>query len=192
MWLFAGLGNPGAEYADSRHNIGFMAVEGIAHRYNFSDYKKKFNGLAASGTVEGEKVLLLKPATFMNKSGTAVLSAMSFYKIKPENIVVFHDDMDIALGKIKVKQGGGDAGHNGIKSIDATIGRNYTRVRIGVGKPEHKGAVVDYVLGDFNDDENDIKTCLFKAITDNISILIKEDMNKFASKIGEDLKKNGL
>ncbi len=190
MLLFVGLGNPGSEYAKSRHNIGFMAVDSLAHRYNFSGEKSKFNGKVCDGIIDGEKILILKPETYMNLSGKSVLAAMSFYKIHPDNIFVFHDDMDIALGKVKVKKGGGSAGHNGIKSIDGMVGNNYSRIRIGVGRPANS-TVVNFVLGDFSGQDEDIKDKILKIIEDNISTLIAQGNDKFASKIGEEIK-NGI
>ncbi len=190
MLLFVGLGNPGSEYAKSRHNIGFMAVDNLVRRYNFSADKSKFKGVINDGIIDGQKVLILRPETYMNLSGQSVLSAASFYKIHPDNIFVFHDDMDIALGKIKVKKGGGSAGHNGIKSIDGAIGNNYSRIRIGVGRPA-TSTVVNFVLGGFSKDEDIIKDKVIDIIADNISVMIKDGNEKFAAKIGEELK-NGI
>jgi len=144
--LIAGLGNPGAEYADTRHNIGFMAVDAIAVRYKLSSWKKKFKGMATSA----DSFLLLKPHTFMNLSGESVGEAMRFHKLAPENVIVFHDDLDLLPGQVKIKQGGGAGGHNGLKSIDAHIGKDYWRVRLGIGHPGVKGeAVLNYVLSSF-------------------------------------------
>ncbi|MDP4796703.1 MAG: aminoacyl-tRNA hydrolase [Rhodospirillales bacterium] len=149
MFLVVGLGNPGQAYADNRHNIGFMAVDEIVRRHGFSPWRSKFHGEIAEGTVGAHKVLALKPMTYMNDSGRAVLACASFYKILPADIVVFHDEIDLAPGKLRVKRGGGHAGHNGLRSIHAGIGADYARVRMGVGHPGDKGEVKDYVLKDF-------------------------------------------
>lgn len=149
MKLFAGLGNPGGKYAGNRHNIGFMAVDRIAVDHGFGPWQKNFHGLVAEGRLGSDKVILLKPGTFMNLSGQSVQSAMAFYKIAPADLVVFHDELDLAPGKIRIKQGGGHAGHNGLRSISGVIGDGYGRVRLGIGHPGHKDAVADYVLHDF-------------------------------------------
>src|SRR5574344_122438 len=135
MFLIVGLGNFGSEYVYTRHNVGFMTADSIAQEFSFGICKSKFDGLIAEGNVAGEKCMLLKPQTFMNLSGNSVVKAANFYKILPENIIVIHDDMDLELGKIKAKVGGGAGGHNGLKSIDANIGNGYNRIRIGVGQP---------------------------------------------------------
>ena len=136
MFLIVGLGNPGAEYAATRHNIGFMTADYLHEKYNFSPFKSKFDGLIAEGKINNEKVLLLKPQTFMNLSGNSVVKAANFYKILPQNVIVIHDDMDLPVGKLKAKIGGGAGGHNGLKSIDAAITPNYNRIRIGVCHPQ--------------------------------------------------------
>ena len=140
MRLIVGLGNPGARYARNRHNVGFMAVEAIARRYGFPAFRSRFKGELAEGTIAGERRLLLRPQTFMNASGESVLAAMSFYKIAPGDIAVIHDELDLRPGKVRVKRGGGSAGHNGLRSIDAMIGADYWRVRIGIGHPGDQGA----------------------------------------------------
>ena len=151
MFLVVGLGNPGSEYQNTRHNVGFMAADLISDRYKFSPFKAKFDGLIAEGQIGSEKVLLLKPQTFMNESGRSVVKAAFFYKILPENVIVIHDDMDLSLGQLKAKIGGGSGGHNGLKSIDANISNAYNRVRVGVGHPNHNTSdVIDYVLGHFS------------------------------------------
>ena len=156
MKLIVGLGNPGIQYQFTRHNVGFMVVDEIFyHHFSASDWKKKFNGLAASGEINGQKILLLKPETFMNLSGKAVLSACSFLKIGPADIIVIHDDIDLEIGKIKVKVGGSSAGHNGIKSIDSAIGTEYHRIRVGVGRPTTQMDIADYVLSNFSKEELD-------------------------------------
>ncbi len=149
MKLLVGLGNPGAEYARNRHNIGFMAVDAIAAAHDFAPWRSKFHGLVADGRLGAEKVLLLKPGTYMNLSGDAVQAALAFYKLEPGDVVVLHDELDLAAGKVRVRRGGGSAGHNGIRSIDAHIGPDFTRVRLGIGHPGDKRLVTGHVLGDF-------------------------------------------
>lgn len=149
MQIFVGLGNPGQEYACNRHNIGFMALDRIAGDHGFSPWKTKFQGQIAEGRLGGDKVLLLKPGTFMNRSGQSVGEAMRFYKLVPEDITVFHDELDLAPGKCRVKRGGGHAGHNGLRSIHGHIGEAYARVRLGIGHPGRKELVSGYVLHDF-------------------------------------------
>jgi len=150
MWLLAGLGNPGPQYAKTRHNVGFMAVGAIAEHYGFSPWVKKFRGQWCEGSVKGEKYFILKPQTFMNLSGEAIGEACRFYKIPPERVVVFHDELDLPLGEVKIKRSGGNAGHNGLKSIDAAIGKDYLRVRIGIGKPRE---AIEHVLDNFTGEE---------------------------------------
>lgn len=149
MKLFIGLGNPGAKYAGNRHNIGYMAVDRIAAEHGFGPWRARFQGLVAEGSLGDEKVVLLKPETFMNLSGQSVGEAQRFFKLPPEDLVVFHDELDLAPGKLRVKQGGGHAGHNGLRSIHTHIGETYGRVRLGIGHPGHKDAVAPYVLSDF-------------------------------------------
>jgi PTH1 family peptidyl-tRNA hydrolase len=153
MRLIVGLGNPGGKYARNRHNIGFMAAAAIARRYGFAPPRARFKGELAEGTVADERRMLLWPQTFMNLSGEAVQAAMAFYKIRPEEIVVIHDELDLRPGKVRVKRGGGAAGHNGLRSIDAQIGQDYWRIRLGIGHPGHKELVLPYVLHDFPADE---------------------------------------
>jgi len=149
MFLVAGLGNPGAEYAATRHNFGFMVADTIAESYDFSSFAPKFNGLWAEGRIAGEKIYLLKPMTFMNLSGKAVGEAVNFYKIPLDNVIVMHDDLDLAFGQIKAKRGGSSAGHNGLKSIDAAIGQGYARIRLGIDHPKNGQDVISYVTGKF-------------------------------------------
>ncbi|MGQ0567584.1 MAG: aminoacyl-tRNA hydrolase [Gemmobacter sp.] len=149
MRLWAGLGNPGAAYAGHRHNVGFMAVDRIAADHGFGPWKRAFRGEVAEGRMGGDKVVLLKPQTFMNLSGEAVAEALRFWKLAAADLTVFHDELDLAPGKVRVKQGGGHAGHNGLRSIHAHVGEAYARVRIGIGHPGHKDAVAGYVLHDF-------------------------------------------
>jgi len=185
MFLVVGLGNPGEEYAKTRHNIGFMAADEIHSRYSFSDYKNKFDGLLAEGIIEGEKVLLLKPLTFMNLSGNAVGKVAQFYKIKPENVIVIHDDKDLALGKIKAKIGGSAGGHNGLKSIDAHIGPEYNRIRIGAGSPkEHNTDTVSFVLSRFSKAETEVLAERLDFVAKTISELIKKGITHYSNVVG--------
>jgi len=190
MWLIVGLGNPGKEYENNRHNIGFMAVDEIFRRHNFSDEGKKFKAQIASGFISGEKVLLLKPQTYMNLSGEAVQAAITFYKINLDNIVVIHDDLDLEPGKLRVKRGGGSGGHNGLKSIDSHIGDNYLRVRIGIGHPGDKNLVSNYVLHDFSKDDKNWGAPLLSSISNNIEFMIKGEKDKFATNVALDTKKD--
>ncbi|HRY03209.1 MAG TPA: aminoacyl-tRNA hydrolase, partial [Beijerinckiaceae bacterium] len=149
MLLFVGLGNPGRQYARNRHNIGFMAIEQIARAHNFAPFRARFQGRVSEGQIGGEKVILLEPETYMNESGRAVGEAARFYKIGLDGIAVFHDELDLAPGKCRVKIGGGAAGHNGLRSIDAHLGKDYRRIRLGIGHPGDKNLVHSYVLNDF-------------------------------------------
>src|SRR5687767_3840507 len=149
MKLFVGLGNPGGEYAFHRHNVGFMAVDAIAASHSFPAWRKRFSGVAAEGKLGGETVLLLKPQTYMNESGRSVGEAIRFYKLDLADVIVFHDELDLAPGKIRVKRGGGVAGHNGLRSLTAHVGNDYWRVRIGIGHPGHRDLVTHHVLRDF-------------------------------------------
>jgi PTH1 family peptidyl-tRNA hydrolase len=149
MLLFVGLGNPGAEYAKNRHNIGFMAVDAIVRRHSFSPWRAKFHGQVCEGTIRDQKIVALKPETYMNDSGRSVAACAQFYKIEPKDIVVFHDELDLAPAKIRVKIGGGHAGHNGLRSMTAHLGPDFRRVRLGIGHPGAKERVTGHVLGDF-------------------------------------------
>ena len=153
MLLLVGLGNPGSRHAGQRHNVGFMAVDEVVRRHGFGPWRKRFQGEASEGTLDGTKVLALKPATFMNLSGQAVGEALRFHKLMLGDVVVIHDDLDLAPGKVRVKTGGGAGGHNGLRDIDAHLGKDYRRVRIGIGHPGHKDLVLHYVLQDFASDE---------------------------------------
>jgi PTH1 family peptidyl-tRNA hydrolase len=150
MMLFVGLGNPGKSYARNRHNIGFMALEAIARAHHFPNSRARFQGLVSEGTIDQQRVILLCPTTYMNESGRAVGEAAHFYKIQPADIIVFHDELDLPAGKIRVKTGGGNAGHNGLRSINAHIGNDYRRVRLGIGRPGDKNLVHNFVLSDFS------------------------------------------
>ena len=183
MLVFAGLGNPGAKYADNRHNVGFMAADAIARRHSFSPWSKKFQGLIAEGTIAGEKILLIKPQTFMNLSGQAVGEALRFYKLGPEALTVFYDEIDLPAGKLRVKVGGGAGGHNGIRSLDAHVGPDYWRVRIGVGHPGQKNLVKHYVLHDFDAEEKPEVEKIISAIADNFPLLFERGHEHFMTRV---------
>ena len=184
MQLIVGLGNPGDKYRNNRHNIGFMAADAIARRHGFPGYREKFQGLIAEGAIEGEKTLILKPQTFMNSSGDSVQAVAKFYKLQPSDITVIYDELDLAAGKARVKIGGGNGGHNGLRSIDPQIGTNYRRVRLGIGHPGHKDGVIHHVLADFSKADAEWLTPLLDALADNAGMLAKGDdsglMNKLA------------
>ena len=182
MKLLVGLGNPGSDYAMTRHNMGFQAVDAIVHRFSFHDWKKDCKGVIARGEIDGEKVIVLKPHTFMNLSGEAVLAAMSFFKIKPADVIVFHDDLDLPVGKVKVKTGGSAAGHNGIKNIDSHIGPDYMRVRIGVDQDRSKDTK-DYVLGVPSDEDQEVLDETMKNIAENVPLLLQGDENNFMNRL---------
>jgi PTH1 family peptidyl-tRNA hydrolase len=184
MRLIVGLGNPGARHARNRHNIGFMAAEAIARRYGFPASRSRFKGELSEGVIAGDRRLLLCPQTFMNASGEAVLAAMSFYKIAPGEIAVIHDELDLRPGKVRVKRGGGSAGHNGLRSIDALIGANYWRVRIGIGHPGIKELVHPYVLQNFSADEmHGWVEPLVDALAETIPLLLDGAPDAFMSEI---------
>jgi len=183
MKLLVGLGNPGTKYARHRHNVGFMAVERIADRHRFGPWKRKFQGLAADGEIGGEKALLLKPDTYMNESGRAVGEAARFLKISEADIVVFHDELDLAPGKLKVKAGGGNAGHNGLRSISQHIGNEYVRVRIGIGHPGAKELVHGYVLHDFARADEAWLEPLLDAMADAAPRLAAGDQARFLTDV---------
>ncbi len=192
MQLFVGLGNPGARYAGNRHNIGFMIIEAIAKRHGIGPFRKRFQGLAAEGAIGAERALLLMPGTFMNESGRAVAEAAHFYKLALGSIVVFHDEIDLAPGKIRVKLGGGVAGHNGLRSITAHVGNDYRRVRIGVGHPGIRDLVHAYVLNDFAKDERPWVDALCDIIADNVELLAKGQDSSFQNKIHLGLSAKGF
>ena len=175
MKLFVGLGNPGAKYAGNRHNIGFMALDRIAADHGFSPWRRGYQGLVVEGRLGSEKVVLLKPETFMNLSGQSVRAAVDFFKIDLADITVFHDELDLAPGKVRVKQGGGHAGHNGLRSIHAHLGEAYGRVRLGIGHPGHKDAVAAYVLHDFAKADQDWLDDLLRGISDGAQALAEGD-----------------
>lgn len=187
MKLFVGLGNPGSEYARNRHNVGFLAVDEIARQHGFGPWKKKFQGYAADGEIAGKKVLLLKPDTYMNESGRSVGEAARFLKIAEEDIVVFYDEIDLAPSKLKVKTGGGNAGHNGLRSISAHLGNDYVRVRIGVGHPGAKELVARWVLSDFSKADHEWVEPLLEAIAGAATRLVKNDQSRFLTDVARAL-----
>ena len=183
MKLFVGLGNPGDKFAGNRHNIGFMAVERIAQAHGFSPWRKKFQAYVCEGSIGTERVTLLKPETYMNESGRAVGEAMRFLKLEPAAVVVFHDELDLLPGRIKVKSGGGNAGHNGLRSISAHIGNDYPRVRLGIGHPGSKDAVSYYVLNDFAKSERQWVSDLIDAIAQASPQLAKGNDARFQNDV---------
>ena len=183
MQLWVGLGNPGAKYAGNRHNIGWMAVERVASDHGFAPWRAKFQGSVSEGTLGDEKVLLLKPETFMNLSGQSVGEAMRFYKLESTDVTVFHDEIDLAPAKIRVKAGGGHAGHNGLRSIHQHIGPHYDRVRLGVGHPGHKDRVPGYVLSDFAKAEGQWLDDMMRGISDGAAHLAQGDSGRFLNAV---------
>lgn len=183
MRLLAGLGNPGSRYAAHRHNVGFMAVDAIAHAQGVSGFRKRWNGLLAEGHVGGDKVLIYKPQTYMNRVGPAIAEAAGFYKLGLADVIVFHDDLDLALGKVRVKTGGGAGGHNGLRSIDAHLGNDYKRVRIGIDHPGRKELVEPYVLSDFAKAERARVVAVLHAIGDAAPELIAGNEGEFMNRI---------
>lgn len=183
MRLFVGLGNPGTRYAANRHNIGFMAVDAIAKRHGITPWRKRFHGITAEGQLGSERVMLLKPETYMNDSGLAVAEAVNFYKLPLGDLVVLHDEVDLPPGKLRIKKGGGDAGHNGLRSITAHLGPDYRRVRIGVGHPGVKDMVHIHVLNDFAKSDREWVETLCETIADNAELLARGDDARFQNKI---------
>ena len=183
MLLFVGLGNPGPKHAANRHNIGFMAVQAIARRHNLSPWRRRFQGVAVEGNIANERILLLLPGTYMNESGRAVAEAVNFYKLELGTVSVFHDEVDLRPAKVRVKIGGSDAGHNGLRSISAHLGNDYKRVRIGIGKPDVKELVPGHVLGDFAKSEWAWVEALCDVIADNAPLLIEGKDSTFQNRI---------
>jgi PTH1 family peptidyl-tRNA hydrolase len=183
MRLLVGLGNPGARYARNRHNIGFMVVDEAARVHGAQPWRRRFQGHAADALLGGEKVVLLKPETFMNESGRAVAEAMRFFKLELSDVVVFHDELDLPPGKMRVKTGGGNAGHNGLRSISALCGNEYRRVRLGIGHPGHKDLVHGYVLQDFPKSEQPWAEDLVRACADAAPLLVKGEDAQFQNKV---------
>jgi len=183
MLLFVGLGNPTPDSENNRHNIGFKIIDAINQKFGLSKQKPKFKGLLTTGNIKGKKVYAIKPLTFMNNSGICIRELIEYFKIEAENVIVFHDDLDIDFGKIKAKFGGSSAGHNGIESIDKFIGKDYSRIRIGIGKPKKNSDVVDHVLKDFDEEEIiDLKK-MTTNITESLSILLDKKLDLFSSTI---------
>ena len=183
MLLFVGLGNPTPDSENNRHNVGFKIIDEINKEFKLSKQKPKFKGLLTTGSIGEKKVYAIKPLTFMNNSGICIRELIEYFKIDVENVIVFHDDLDVEFGKIKAKFGGSSAGHNGISSIDKFIGKDYSRVRIGIGKPEGNIETADYVLQNFNEEENLGIEKISKNITESISILIEKKLDLFSSTV---------
>jgi len=180
-----GLGNPNPNNKNNRHNVGFHVIDAINQKFKLSKQKPKFKGLLTTGIIEEQKVYAIKPLTFMNSSGICIKELTEYFKIEVKNIFVFHDDMDIDVGKVKVKFGGSSAGHNGIESIDKNIGKNYSRVRIGVGRPKNNSTGADHVLDNFSTEEQQSMEDVTKNIIESLSVLIKKDLDLFSSKINQ-------
>ena len=183
MILLVGLGNPTPDSNDNRHNVGFKIIDAINQKFGLSKQKPKFKGLLTTGTISNKKVYAIKPLTFMNNSGICIRELMEYFKINIDDVIVFHDDLDVDFGKIKAKFGGSSAGHNGIESIDKFIGKEYSRVRIGIGKPDKKVSVSDYVLNNFNDEEKTQLDQITINIIDSIPILIDKKLDLFSSTV---------
>jgi len=183
MLLFVGLGNPTPNSDNNRHNVGFKIIDSINKKFNLSKQKPKFKGLLTTGNIENKKVYAIKPLTFMNNSGVCIRELLEYFKIDAENVIVFHDDLDVEFGKIKAKFGGSDAGHNGIASIDKYIGKDYSRVRIGIGKPKDKIEVSDYVLQNFDEDESIGIEKITESMIDSIAILLEKKLDLFSSTV---------
>tara|TARA_S200000501_G_scaffold150620_2_gene142086 strand:- start:10639 stop:11223 length:585 start_codon:yes stop_codon:yes gene_type:complete len=181
--LFVGLGNPGEKYKNNRHNVGFMALDCLSAFYKFGRSRTKFLGRTAMGSLEERKLISFKPQTFMNESGRAVREASNFYKIGPERIIVFHDELDLPFGQVRVKKGGGHAGHNGLKSIDENIGIEYYRIRIGISHPGDKDKVTNHVLSDLSKEDVEILQKILTSIAENIAYLIEGDEKKFQKNV---------
>jgi len=183
MLLFVGLGNPAPNSENNRHNVGFKIIDSINKEFGLSKQKPKFKGLLTTGNIGRQKVYAIKPLTFMNNSGICIRELIEYFKIDAENVIVFHDDLDVEFGKIKAKFGGSSAGHNGISSIDKFIGKDYSRVRIGIGKPKENIEVADYVLQNFDEDETISIEKISKNITESISILVEKKLDLFSSTV---------
>lgn len=187
MQLWVGLGNPGAGYAGNRHNIGFMALDRIAADHGFAPWRKRFQGMVAEGAIGGATIIALKPGTFMNLSGQSVAEALRFYKLTPGDCMVMHDELDLAPGKVRLKQGGGHAGHNGLRSIHAHVGAEHGRLRLGIGHPGHKDAVADYVLHDFARADGDWLEPLLQALSQAAPLLAQRDGSGFLNDLARRL-----
>ena len=185
MLLLVGLGNPNPNNTNNRHNVGFSVIDSINTKFKLSKQKPKFKGLLTSGRIDEQKIYAIKPLTLMNSSGICIKELIEYFKIEAKNIFVFHDDMDIDIGKVKVKFGGSSAGHNGIESIDKNIGKHYSRIRIGIGRPKNNSTGADHVLENFSNEEKKSVEMVTNNITASLSILIKKDLDLFSSKINQ-------
>ncbi|MDC1475892.1 aminoacyl-tRNA hydrolase [Pelagibacteraceae bacterium] len=185
MQLLVGLGNPNQNSTNNRHNVGFLVIDAINEKFKLSKQKPKFKGLLTTGKINEQKVFAIKPLTFMNSSGICVKELIEYFKIEVKDVFVFHDDMDIDVGKVKVKFGGSSAGHNGIESIDKNIGKNYSRIRIGIGRPKKNSTGADHVLDNFSSDENENVGEVTKNIINSIAVLINKDLDLFSSQINQ-------
>jgi PTH1 family peptidyl-tRNA hydrolase len=185
MLLLVGLGNPSPNNLNNRHNVGFFVIDAINRKYKLSKQKPKFKGLLTTGKIDDQKIFAIKPLTFMNSSGICIKELIDYFKINVKDVFVFHDDMDIDIGKVKVKFAGSNAGHNGIDSIDKNIGKNYSRIRIGIGRPKDNTAGANHVLENFSLDEKGNVEQVTKNIIESLSILIKKDLDLFSSKINQ-------
>ena len=185
MQLFVGLGNPESKYAKNRHNVGFMAIDALAAAYGFGDFREKYHGLLAEGQIGTQKVLLLKPQTFMNKSGVSVSEAVNFFKLDGSQIVVFYDELDLPPGKLRMRRGGGFAGHNGLRSIIAHMGADFRRARLGIGHPGDKAMVTGHVLGDFAKADADWLADFLKALADHAPLLAAGDDATYQTRVVE-------
>ena len=185
MFLFVGLGNPTPNSENNRHNIGFKIIDAINRKFGLSKQKPKFKGLLTTGNINEKKIYAIKPLTFMNNSGICIRELIEYFKINAQNVIVFHDDLDIDFGKIKTKFGGSSAGHNGIESIDRFIGKDYSRVRIGIGKPKTEIAVTDHVLKDFDEDEKEELKKITDSIIKSLSILLDKKLDLFSSTVND-------
>ena len=183
MLLFVGLGNPTPDSENNRHNVGFKIIDSINKKFSLSKQKPKFKGLLTTGNIGNKKVYAIKPLTFMNNSGICIRELIEYFKIDAEDVIVFHDDLDLEFGKIKAKFGGSSAGHNGIESIDKFIGKDYSRVRIGIGKPKNSIEIADYVLQNFDEDEKLEIERISKEISESISILVDKKLDLFSSTV---------
>ena len=183
--LLVGLGNPSPNNKNNRHNVGFLVIDSINLKFKLSKQKPKFKGLLTTGQIEEEKIFAIKPLTFMNNSVVAIKELIEYFKIDAKNVIVFHDDMDIDIGKIKVKFGGSSAGHNGIESIDKNIGKNYSRIRIGIGRPKNNSTGADHVLDNFSEEEKQSIETVTNSIISSISTLIKKDLDLFSSQVNQ-------
>ena len=185
MLLLVGLGNPSPNNSNNRHNVGFIVIDAINSKFKLSKQKPKFKGLLTTGNIDDKKVYAIKPLTFMNSSGICIKELIEYFKIDAKDVFVFHDDMDIDIGKVKVKFGGSSAGHNGIESIDKNIGRHYSRIRIGIGRPQNNSTGVEHVLDNFSNDEKQSLEKVANNIINSLSVLITKDLDLFSSKINK-------